>query len=66
MDHRPQRRPAAPPLTKPVSELSPEEELRLAFGRAIGFTVAAIVLLLGGGILVFLLAGAFFQFLFGP
>lgn len=66
MDRRPQRRGAAPPLTEPGRELSPEEELRLAFGKAIGFTVAAIVLLIGGGILVILLAGAFFGFLFGP
>ena len=42
-----------------------EEELRLAFGRAIGFTLAALLLLLGGGILLILLAAAFFRFAFG-
>jgi hypothetical protein len=65
MDRRPQRPRAAPPLNKPVGELSPEEELRLAFGKAIGFTIAAIVLLVGGGILVILVAAAFFGFLYG-
>ena len=44
--------------------LSPEDELRLAFGRAIGFTVAALGLLLGGGVLLILLAAVFFRFLF--
>ena len=42
-----------------------EEELRLAFGRAIGFTLAALILLLGGGILLLLIAAAFFRFAFG-
>jgi len=42
-----------------------EEELRLAFGRAIGFTLAALLLLLGGGILLLLVAAAFFRFAFG-
>jgi hypothetical protein len=42
-----------------------EEELRLAFGRAIGFTLAALLLLLGGGILLIVLAAAFFGFMFG-
>jgi hypothetical protein len=42
-----------------------EEELRLAFGRAIGFTLAALILLLGGGILLILIAAAFFRFAFG-
>jgi hypothetical protein len=46
-------------------ELSPEDELRQAFGRAIGFTLAAIILLVGGGIVVFLIGGIFFGFLFG-
>ena len=49
-------------LPEPVSA---EDEMRLAFGRAIGFTVAAIVLLLGGGVLLILLAAVFFRFLFG-
>ena len=44
---------------------SAEDELRLAFGRAIGFTVAAIGLLLGGGVVVILLAAIFFRFMFG-
>ena len=42
-----------------------EEELRLAFGRAIGFTLAAILLLVGGGILLILIAAAFFRLAFG-
>jgi hypothetical protein len=42
-----------------------EEELWLAFGRAIGFTLAALLLLLGGGILLLLIAAAFFRFAFG-
>jgi hypothetical protein len=66
MGRRVQPRRAAPPLSEPVGELSPEDELRLAFGKAIGFTVAAIVLLVGGGILVILVAAAFFGFLYGP
>ena len=42
-----------------------EEELRLAFGRAIGFTLAALLLLLGGGVLLILIAAAFMRFAFG-
>lgn len=45
--------------------ISAEDELRLAFGRAIGFTVAAIGLLLGGGVVLILLAAIFFRFMFG-
>jgi hypothetical protein len=44
---------------------SPEDELRVAFGRAIGFTVAALALLLGGAVVLFLLAAIFFRFMFG-
>jgi hypothetical protein len=44
---------------------SPEDELRLAFGRAIGFTIAALVLLVGGAVVVILLAAIFFRFMFG-
>jgi len=44
---------------------SADDELRLAFGRAIGFTVAALGLLLGGGVLLILLAAIFFRFMFG-
>ena len=42
-----------------------DEELRVAFGRAIGFTLAALLLLLGGAILLLLIAAAFFRFAFG-
>lgn len=42
-----------------------EDELRLAFGRAIGFTLAALLLLVGGGVLLILIAAAFFRFAFG-
>ncbi len=42
-----------------------EDELRLAFGRAIGFTLAALLLLVGGGFLLILVAAAFFRFAFG-
>jgi hypothetical protein len=42
-----------------------EEELRLAFGRAIGFTLTALLLLLGGGVLLILIAAAFMRFAFG-
>jgi len=41
------------------------DEMRLAFGRAIGFTVAALGLLLGGGVLLILLAAILFRFMFG-
>lgn len=55
-----------PPLTvSSPPELSPEDELRESLGRAIGFTVAAFVLLVGGGILVIVVAGIFFGFLYG-
>jgi hypothetical protein len=37
----------------------------LAFGRAIGFTIAAIGLLLGGGVVLILLAAILFRFMFG-
>jgi hypothetical protein len=50
----------------PASEdRAAEEELRLAFGRAIGFTLAALLLVLGGGILLLLVAAAFLRFAFG-
>jgi hypothetical protein len=39
-----------------------EKELRLAFGRAIGF---ALLLLIGGAILLILIATAFLRFAFG-
>jgi hypothetical protein len=44
---------------------SAEDELRLAFGRAIGFTVAALALLLGGAVVLILVAAIFFRFMFG-
>jgi hypothetical protein len=42
-----------------------EKELRLAFGRAIGFALAALLLLIGGAILLILIATAFLRFAFG-
>ena len=44
---------------------SAEDELWQAFGRAIGFTLAALGLLLGGGVLLILLAAILFRFMFG-
>ena len=52
-------------MNPPPDELTPEDELKLAFGRVIGFTVAAIVLLVGGGIALIPLAAVFFGFLYG-
>jgi hypothetical protein len=52
-------------MTDAGDDRSAEHELRLAFGRAIGFTLAALLLLLGGGILLILIAAAFFRFAFG-
>jgi hypothetical protein len=49
----------------PPDEPSAEEELRMAFGRVLGFTIAAIVLVVGGGVLVLVIAAIFFGFLFG-
>jgi len=49
----------------PPNDTSPEDELKHAFGRVIGFTIAAIVLLVGGGIVLILLAAVFFGFLYG-
>lgn len=65
MDKRPRRVDADPALKDAAAEVSPEDELRLAFGRMLGFTAAAIILVIGGGILVLVVAGAFFGFLFG-
>ncbi len=42
-----------------------EDELRLAFGRAIGFTLAALLLMVGGAVLLILVAAAVFRFAFG-
>jgi hypothetical protein len=44
---------------------SAEDEMWLAFGRAIGFTVAALGLLLDGGVALILLAAILFRFMFG-
>ena len=52
-------------MTDASDDRAAEDELRLAFGRAIGFTVAALLLLLGGGILLLLIAAAFMRFAFG-
>lgn len=46
-------------------ELSAEDELWQAFGRVVGFTVAAIILVVGGGILLIALAALFFNFVYG-
>ena len=51
-------------MTEPADR-SEEDELWLAFGRTVGFTLAAILLLLGGGILVIVLAAIFLGFIFG-
>jgi hypothetical protein len=52
-------------MNRPPDEMSPEDELKHAFGRVIGFTIAAIVLLVGGGIALIVLAAVFFGFLYG-
>jgi hypothetical protein len=52
-------------MSEPHEPPSAEDELRLAFGRAIGFTVAALGLLLGGGVVLILLAAILFRFMFG-
>lgn len=52
-------------MTNGQDDRAVEDELRLAFGRAIGFTLAALLLLLGGGVLLVLVAAAFFRFIFG-
>lgn len=65
MDWRQQRADPDPPLTGGPDDLSAEDELRLAFGRMLGFIAAAIILVVGGGILVIFIASLFFGFLFG-
>jgi hypothetical protein len=52
-------------MSETTDRPTPEDELRVAFGRAIGFTIAALVLLLGGGVVLILLAAIFFRFMFG-
>lgn len=58
---------AAPALKSAALEPSPseEDELHEAFGRVLGFTVAAFVLLVGGGIFLIVVAAVFFGFLYG-
>ncbi len=51
-------------MIDPGSEISAEKELRLAFGRMLGFAFAAFFLLLGGGIAAILTAAMFFRFLY--
>jgi len=52
-------------MIDPKPEGSQEEALRLAFGRALGFAVAALLLLLGGGLALILVAALFFRLLYG-
>ena len=52
-------------MTQAPDDRTAEDELRLAFGRAVGFTLAALFLLLGGGVLLILVAAVFFRFMFG-
>jgi hypothetical protein len=52
-------------MTDASDDRAAEDELRLAFGRAIGFTLAALLLLLGGGVLLILIAAALMRFAFG-
>ena len=52
-------------MSDPGDDRAAEHELRLAFGRAIGFTLAALLLMVGGGVLLILIAAAFFRFAFG-
>ena len=52
-------------MRQPPIDRSMEDELQHAFGRVIGFTIAAIVLLVGGGIALILVAALFFGFLYG-
>lgn len=48
------------------SKVSPEEQqLRLAFGRMVGFVLVAFLLLFGGGIALILVGAVFFRFLGG-
>lgn len=76
MDNRRDRPPVTAALKPPpdgpsetvkplADEPSAEDELRMAFGRVLGFTIAAIVLIVGGGVLVLVIAAIFFGFLFG-
>lgn len=52
-------------MIDPKPEGSQKEALALAFGRVLGFAVAALFLLLFGGIALILVAALFFRFLYG-
>ena len=52
-------------MNDPSNDHAAEHELWLAFGRVVGFALAALILLVGGGILLILIAAAFFRFAFG-
>jgi hypothetical protein len=52
-------------MSEAPEEPSVEDALRVAFGRAIGFTLAALLLLVGGGVLLIVVAAAFFRFMWG-
>ena len=52
-------------MSQPPGDHHAEDELQHTFGRVIGFTIAAIVLLVGGGIALIVLAAVFFGFLYG-
>lgn len=43
----------------------PGDDLQVQIGRMIGLTVVSLGLLLGGGILLILLAAAVFRFMYG-
>ena len=65
MDRRPKPPESPDPLNSTDDVASAEDELRLAFGKAIGFAAAALILMVGGGILLIVIAAVFFGFLFG-
>ena len=48
-----------------MSEPSPEDELKEAFGRMVGFVVVSLGLLIGGAVLLFLVVAAAASFLYG-
>jgi hypothetical protein len=48
-----------------VSAPPPESDPAVAFGRALGFVIAAAGCLIGGGMLLIAAAGIFFRFLYG-
>ncbi len=50
---------------RPPPVHSPEDELRLAFARMAGLVIAALVLLVAGGVVLILVAATFFRFMYG-